>query len=311
MPSAAPRFSYLGPAGTFTYSALLQVIPEGAQEIPALDVPSALRMVRHGDADFAVVPIENSVEGGVNATLDALVAGSPLEIKAEMLVPITFALAVRPGTKLNDIHRVATHPHAWAQCREWIHTHIGDCVHVPATSTAAGATLLAQSNDPGFEAALCPPATVTMLGLEALSTEVADNPDAVTRFIMVGRPGKQPERTGSDKTTLMIQLPHDEAGALLDMLEQFSARGVSLSRIESRPVGDALGRYAFSLDTEGHLRDERIQSVLAGLYRVCPKVIFLGSYPAVTGKKIRLQPGTTDAEYRAGQEFVQSLLDRA
>lgn len=304
------RFAFLGPAGTFTHAALSQVTGPDAVEIPVLDVPRALRMVRRGQADYAVVPIENSVEGGVNATLDSLTAGSPLEIKAEMLVPITFSLAVKPGTRLEDVHRVATHPHAWAQCRGWIQEHIADAVHVPTTSTAAGAQLLASSDAPDFDAALCPPSTTELFGLESLSDDVADNPGAITRFILVGTPGPQPERTGADKTTLLVQLPHDEAGALVSMLEQFSVRGVNLSRIESRPIGDALGRYAFSMDAEGHLEDERIQAVLVGLHRVCPRVIFLGSYPAADGRVIRPRPGTADADFRAGRAFVDSLLSR-
>lgn len=302
------RFSFLGPAGTFTYAALRQVAPPDSVEIPAIDVPTALRLVRSGEADYAVVPIENSVEGGVNATLDALTDGSALQIKAEMLVPIAFSLAVRPGTRREDIRAISTHSHAWAQCRGWIAERLGPVVHVPATSTAAGAKTLAESDSPGFEAALCPPATVELMGLESLSDDVADNPGAVTRFIMVGLPGPQPERTGADKTTLLVQLPHDEAGALLSMLEQFSARGINLSRIESRPIGDSLGRYAFSIDAEGHLRDERIQAVLIGLHRVCPQVVFLGSYPSASGERIRPRPGTSDADFQAGREFVERLL---
>ena len=225
-----------------------------------------------------------------------------------MLVPIAFSLAVRPGTRREDIRAISTHSHAWAQCRGWIAERLGPVVHVPATSTAAGAKTLAESDSPGFEAALCPPATVELMGLESLSDDVADNPGAVTRFIMVGLPGPQPERTGADKTTLLVQLPHDEAGALLSMLEQFSARGINLSRIESRPIGDSLGRYAFSIDAEGHLCDERIQAVLIGLHRVCPQVVFLGSYPSASGERIRPRPGTSDADFRAGREFVERLL---
>ena len=280
------RFSFLGPAGTFTYAALRQVASPDSVEIPALDVPMALRLVRSGEADYAVVPIENSVEGGVNATLDALTDGSALQIKAEMLVPIAFSLAVRPGTRREDIRAISTHSHAWAQCRGWIAERLGAVVHVPATSTAAGAKTLAESDNPGFEAALCPPATVELMGLESLSDDVADKPGAVTRFI-----------------------PHDEAGALLSMLEQFSARGINLSRIESRPIGDSLGRYAFSIDAEGHLCDERIQAVLIGLHRVCPQIVFLGSYPSASGERIRPRPGTSDADFRAGREFVERLLD--
>ncbi|MCF2707064.1 prephenate dehydratase [Arcanobacterium haemolyticum] len=302
------RFSFLGPRGTFCHAALLQVADEDAELVPALDVPSALRMVRKGDVDYAVVPIENSVEGGVNATLDSLTHGGRLEIKAEMLVPIRFALAVRPGTKRESIRRISTHPHAWAQCRGWIAENLGDVVHVPATSTAAGASILASNDNPGFDAALCPVPTAGEYGLEIVSDEVADNPNAVTRFIMCSLPGPQPERTGADKTTLMVQLASDEAGSLLDMLEQFSVRGVNLSRIESRPVGDSLGRYAFSIDAEGHLQDERMQAVLTGLHRVCPSVTFLGSYPAANGKRIRPMPGTADSDFTSARRWVSGLL---
>ncbi|MGO1592312.1 MAG: prephenate dehydratase [Ancrocorticia sp.] len=303
------RFSFLGPRGTFCHAATMQVADETAKLVPALDVPSALKMLREQEVDYAVVPIENSVEGGVNATLDTLIHGQRLEIKAEMLVPIRFALAVRAGTRIEDVHRIATHPHAWAQCRGWISEHLSDAVHVPATSTAAGAELLSShGTDAGFEAALCPVPTAAEYGLEILSSDVADNPHAVTRFIMAALPGRQPERTGADKTTLMVQLPSDEAGALLTMLEQFSARGVNLSRIESRPIGDLMGRYAFSIDAEGHLDDERIQAVLIGLHRVCPSVIFLGSYPSATGERVRPEPGTADSDFISARGWVASLL---
>lgn len=301
------RFSFLGPRGTFCHAAVTQVADQSAELIPALDVPSALKMAREGEVDYAVVPIENSVEGGVNATLDTLTHGKPLEIKAEMLVPIRFALAVRPRTTISDIHRIATHPHAWAQCRGWITDHLGDVIHVPATSTAAGAEILA-SGSTDFEAALCPVPTAAEYGLDILSDDVADNKNAVTRFIMAAVPGRQPERTGADKTTLMVQLPSDEAGALLTMLEQFSARGVNLSRIESRPIGDLMGRYAFSIDAEGHIEDERIQAVLVGLHRVCPSVIFLGSYPSASGERVRPQPGTADSDFISARGWVAGLL---
>lgn len=304
------RFSFLGPRGTFCYAAAMQVADEAAELVPALDVPSALRMVRAGDVDYAVVPIENSVEGGVNATLDSLNAGQRLEIKAEMLVPIRFALAVRDGTRLEDVKRIATHPHAWAQCRGWIAENLTEVVHVPATSTAAGAQILSSQDDPGFDAALCPVPTASEYGLQILSSDVADNKHAVTRFIMASLPGQQPEKTGADKTTLMVQLPSDEAGALLTMLEQFSARGINLSRIESRPIGDLMGRYAFSIDAEGHLEDERIQAVLIGLHRICPSVTFMGSYPSATGERVRPRPGTADSDFVSARQWVASLTQR-
>ncbi|MFH5821043.1 prephenate dehydratase [Georgenia sp. AZ-5] len=303
------RFAYLGPEGTFTEVALLQVTdPTESELVPCLDVVTALEKVRTGEADYAVVPIENSVEGGVNVTLDALSAGSPLVIVAEMLVPITFVLAAREGMTLERVRRVSTHPHAWAQCRGWVAAHLTDAVHVPATSTAAAAALLAQEPAPGFDAALVNPHSAGKYGLQVIADGVADNPHAVTRFVLVAKPGYVPEPTGADKTTLVVHLPDNEAGALLHMLEQFATRGVNLSRIESRPIGDSLGRYSFSIDAEGHVAEERVQATLIGLHRVCPMVRFLGSYPRADGQRPHVRPGTYDADFKAAREWVANLL---
>ncbi|MPV36062.1 prephenate dehydratase [Georgenia subflava] len=305
------RYAYLGPEGTFTQAALLQVTGEDESDlVPCPDVVTALELVRRGEADFAVVPIENSVEGGVNVTLDTLSTGEPLVIVAEMLVPVTFTLCARPGTTLDQVSRISTHPHAWAQCRGWISEHLDGAVHVPATSTAAAAALLASPEpNPGFDAALCSDLSARKYGLEVLASGVADNPHAVTRFILVAGPGPLPEPTGADKTTLMVHLPDNEAGALLNMLEQFAARGVNLSRIESRPIGDSLGRYSFSIDAEGHVSEERLQATLMGLHRVCPTVRFLGSYPRADARRPYLRPGTFDADFRAARAWVASLLE--
>lgn len=302
------RYAYLGPAGTFTEVALLQVTDEAESDlVPCADVVTALDQVRSGDVDFAVVPIENSVEGGVNATLDALAAGRPLVIVGEMLVPITFVLAARAGTSLAQARRISTHPHAWAQCRGWVAEHLDDAVHVPATSTAAAAELLGSDAQVGFDAVLVNPLSAQKYGLTVLAQGVADNPHAVTRFILVARPGYVPEPTGADKTTLQVQLPDNEAGSLLSMLEQFATRGVNLSRIESRPIGDSLGRYSFSIDAEGHVAEERVQATLIGLHRVCPVVRFLGSYPRADGRRPNVRPGTYDADFRAARAWVAGV----
>ena len=231
------RYAYLGPAGTFTEAALRQVVgPDEAEYLPQVDVVAAIEAVRTGAADFAVVAIESSVEGGVSAVLDSLAVGTPLVLLREMLVPVTFDLAARPGTVLGDVHRISAHPHAWAQCRRWLAAELPGVVHVPATSNTAPAALLAGSReDLGFEAALVPPPAVEHYGLSRVATGVADNDHAVTRFVLVGPPGEMPGPTGRDKTTLVVHLPSNKAGALLEMLEQFATRGVNLSRIESRP----------------------------------------------------------------------------
>lgn len=318
--AGAERYSFLGPAGTFTEAALLQVAPE-ATHLPMPDVITALDAVRRGDADRAVVPIENSVEGGVSATLDALTSGDPLVVVAEALVEISFVLVAAPGTRLEDVRHVATHPHAWAQCRGTLARLIPGVQHVPATSTAAGAALLAEHvsdrgdgdgddagpGELGFEAALVAAHSAASYGLEVLAEGVEDNRGAVTRFVVVARPGVVPPRTGADKTTLLVHLPHNDAGSLLTMLEQFAARGVNLSRIESRPIGDALGRYAFSIDAEGHLADERVTATLQGLHRVCPFVLFLGSYPRADRVSTAVAAGTSDESFVAAHAWVEGL----
>lgn len=303
------RYAFLGPSGTFTESALRRVAAPDDVAVPLTDVAGALAAVRTGEADRAVVPIENSVEGGVSATLDALSTGEPLVVVAEVLVRVEFVLAARPGTDLAGVTHVATHPHAWAQTRRWFAANLPGAVHVPATSTAAAGALLTEPGEHGYEAAVTAPHTAEQYGLEVLATAIEDNAHAVTRFVVVSQPGEVPTRTGADKTTLMVHLPDNESGALLTMLEQFAARGVNLSRIESRPIGDSLGRYGFSIDVEGHIDDERVAAALVGLHRVCPMVRFLGSYPRAEGTGSAVRPGFTDDDFRSGREWVARLRD--
>lgn len=307
-----PRYAYLGPTGTFTEAALRQVVSEDeAVYLPQVDVTSAIEAVRSGEADHAVVAIESTGEGGVTATLDALAAGSPLVLLREMLVPVAFTLVARPGVDLEHAHRVSAHPHAWVQCRRWLAEHLPGAVHVPATSNTAPAALLAEDPDGvkalGFDAALVPPPAVARYGLVPLAEDIADNPSAATRFVVLGHPGPVPAPTGADKTTLVVHLPSNEAGALLSMLEQFAARGVNLSRIESRPIGDSLGRYSFSIDVEGHIAEERVGAAMMGLHRTCPQVRFLGSYPRADRQVTAVHLGTRDDEYRAARSWLDAV----
>lgn len=309
-----PRYAYLGPVGTFTEAALRQVVSEDdAEYLPQTDVTSAIEAVRSGQADHAVVAIESTVEGGVTATLDALAVGSPLVLQRELLVPVAFTLVARPGMTLDQIRRVSAHPHAWVQCRRWIAEHLPTAVHVPATSNTAPAALIAQDPQGAdalpFDAALVPPQAVEHYALDVLAEDVADNDYAVTRFVVLGQIGPVPEPTGADKTTLVVHLPSNEAGALLSMLEQFRARGVNLSRIESRPIGDALGRYSFSIDVEGHIAEQRVGEAIMGLHRTCPHVRYLGSYPRADGRRAQVQRGTGDGEYHGARDWLAALRD--
>ncbi|WP_084079392.1 prephenate dehydratase [Demequina sp. NBRC 110057] len=308
-----PRYAYLGPAGTFTEAALrTMVAPDEAEYVPCVDVLTALGAVRSGEVDYAVAAIENTVEGGVTATLDTLANGEPLVILGEVVLPIAFELLVREGTELDDIAAVSAHSHAWAQVRRWANATLPRAEFVSATSNAAAAVALADSSRSltslGFEAALAPPGTGEALGLTVLADRVADNVTAATRFVKVGRPQSAGEPTGADKTTLVVHLPTDDSGALLRMLEQFAVRGVNLSRIESRPIGDRPGEYSFSIDALGHVAEARVAEALVGLKRTCPVVRFLGSYPAAERGLTPVAVDNTDESFTRAHAWVQSLL---
>ncbi|HEX3002822.1 MAG TPA: prephenate dehydratase [Angustibacter sp.] len=303
------RYGFLGPAGTFTEAALRQVLPADADAVAMASVDAALAAVRAGDLDAAVVPIENSVEGGVSATLDALASGAALRVTREMLVPITFVLAARPGTALADVRRIASHPHGWAQCRGWVGATLPEAVYVPALSTAAAAEGLdvTLGDAPPYDAALCAPLAAERFGLEVLADDVGDNAAAVTRFVLVQRPGQVPEPTGADKTTLVVYQADDHPGGLLEMLEQFATRGINLSRIESRPTGELLGRYCFSIDCEGHVADARVGEALMGLHRTCREVRWLGSYPRADAQAVQVTAATTDTAFAQASDWLTRL----
>jgi prephenate dehydratase len=291
------RYSYLGPEGTFTEQALRSLPGAAAAELrPCSTVTVALDQVRAGEATGAVVPIENSVEGSVPVTLDELALREPLMITREMTVPVAFSLLARKGTSLSDVRRVATHPHAAAQTRRWCADHLPGVEVVHTTSTAAASASLVEG-DPPWEAAISAPLAAEHYRLSVLAEGIGDNPDAVTRFVLVGRPGLPPRRTGADKTSLVAFMRDDHPGALLEILDQLATRGVNMTRIESRPTGAALGNYCFSIDCEGHIDDARVGEALMGLRRVCADVRFLGSYERHDGIAPTIRPGTSDAEF--------------
>ncbi|MGG5172475.1 prephenate dehydratase [Pseudarthrobacter sp. J1738] len=302
-------YTFLGPEGTFTEAALLQV--SGARDalrIPSSNVNTALDKVREGSVDAAMVPIENSVEGGVTATLDAIATGVQLQIVREVLVPVSFFLVARPGIALTDIKRISTHGHAWAQCRLWVEKNIPDCEYVPGSSTAASAMGLLE-DDAGYDAAICAPIVAQeQAGLNVLAEDIGDNPGAVTRFVLVSQPGALPEPTGADKTTVVVPLPKDRPGALMEILDQFATRGVNLSRIESRPTGQYLGHYFFSIDVDGHAADARVADALAGLHRISPDLRFLGSYGRADQRATKIQQHYSDQAFRDSHAWVDALL---
>ena len=271
-------YSYLGPAGTFTEAALAQVPEAVGQTWNAVNnVGQALDDVVTGRSVAAMIAIENTVEGGVSASQDALATIPDLRIIGEYLVPVNFVLVARRGTTLADVKVINAHPVAYGQSRRWVEATLPDHGHLPSTSNVAAAASLLENDQ--ADAAIAPPGITAHYDLEVLAENIGDNPNAQTRFVLVSRSTSLPAPTGSDKTSIVAELPDDRAGRLLEMLEQFATRGVNMSLLASRPIGDALGRYRFVIDLDGHLLDERVADALLGLKRFSPNVVFLGSYP--------------------------------
>jgi prephenate dehydratase len=295
-------WAYLGPAGTFAEAALRSVTDAPAE--PAPSVAAALELVRSGRVDRAVVPFENSVEGSVPTTLDELAGGDPLQLVGEVLLPVSFALLARLGTALADVRSVATHPHAEAQCRRWLAANLPGVPVLPAASTADAARLVAEGSP---DAAVAAPVAAQHYGLEAVVDGIQDNEGAVTRFVLVSRPGAISSPTVADRTTLVAYIADDHPGALLEILTEFAVRGVNLTRIESRPTGSGLGRYCFSIDAEGHIADARVGEALSALHRVCEDVRFLGSYPRADAVAPTTRPGVADADFAEAAAWLARI----
>jgi prephenate dehydratase len=271
-------YAYLGPSGTFTEAALRKITKASDELVPCANVTAALDAVRNGLAEKALVPIENSVEGVVARTLDELATGSPLIVSAETTIPVSFALMVLPENADKQITKIATHPHAEAQCRSYIAKNLAGAEIMETPSTAAAAKGLVDGN---YDAAIAAEIAAEKYGLKILAKDIGDNQGAVTRFVVVEKPGTLPAPTGNDRTSLAAFIGIDHAGALLEILTEFAKREVNLTFIQSRPTGRELGHYHFIIDAEGHINDPRVHDAIEGVRAICEDIRFLGSYPRV------------------------------
>jgi prephenate dehydratase len=260
--------------GTFTEAALKKITTAHDSRVPYANVTATLDAVRAGEAEYALVPIENSVEGVVARTLDELATGAPLVIAGEVTLPVTFALMSLPGR--TEISTIATHPHAEAQCRTYIAQRYPHAELVPTSSTAAAAQALSRGE---FDAAIASSAAAEHFGLSIIEENIGDNDGAVTRFVLVQKPGAIPKPTGDDRTSVALFIDIDHAGALLGILTVFADHNVNLTFIQSRPTGRELGHYHFIIDVEGHCQDEPVAKSLSELGEICDEIRFLGSYP--------------------------------
>jgi prephenate dehydratase len=252
-----------------------------------------------------MIAIENSIEGGVSATQDALAAAPELRIVGEYMVPVRFVLATKPGVDLSSVTTIAAHPVAYAQCRGWLEKNLPAHSHVPAHSNVHAAQSII--DDGLADAAIAPPGISSHAAVSVVADNIGDNPDAHTRFVLVQKGGSPPAPTGADKTSIIAELPDNGPGRLLEMLEQFATRGVNMSLLESRPIGDAMGRYRFVIDLDGHIGDERVADALLGLRRFSPKVMFLGSYPRANGHRPEVSARYTDEAFVEARAWLERL----
>lgn len=271
------RIAFLGPRGTFTEEALLGQPDLAGEELsPERSVADVIAAVETGDADLALVPIENMIEGSVTVTLDLLGFETDLRIQREIDLPISLALCARPDTHLGTVSRVVSHPMATAQCRNWLREHLPDVELRASDSTAEAVRNVAHSQRKGL-AALGTVHAADQYGLEVLAKEIEDHPENQTRFALLGRGVPRP--TGHDKTSIVCFQRADRPGSLLGILQEFAARSINLVKLESRPTKKSLGDYCFFIDAEGHIADELMADALRNLHAKLGDVKFLGSYP--------------------------------
>lgn len=262
--------AYLGPKGTFTEMAALRLMPD-AELVP---VGSPAEAIAAG-TDFAVVAIENSVDGPVTPTFDALASDDTTQIYRETDIEVAFSVLRRgdSGTKT-----FATHPVAWQQVKGWVGENLPGIKFVPASSNADAARMVAEGE---ADYAAAPARAAELYGLETVAQDIADVKGARTRFVVVGKRGKPTARTGNDRTSVAFTLPN-EPGSLARALNEFALRGVDLTRIESRPTRINFGTYRFYADLKGHIDDIPVAEALRALYLHAEHMHFLGSWPAAT-----------------------------
>ena len=304
----ARTIAFLGPVGTFTEQALLtQHDLAQAKLVPMASFSAVLSAVEAGEVDYGFVAIENAIEGTVNVNQDTLAFDVDLLIEREVVLPVHLDLMVRPGVTLDQVTRVWSYPHALAQCRKFLARELALAETEATNSTADAARTLAQSDD-AHGAAIAPTRAADVYGLEVIEHAIEDHEGNETRFVLVARQGI-PAATGHDKTSIVVFQRADEPGSLLTILQEFAARGVNLTKLESRPTGRGLGDYCFLIDLEGHLSDEVVADALRSLKAKQADVKFLGSYPMAGDQGPARRAEVEESRQRAA-EWLDDLRGR-
>ncbi len=299
------RIGFLGPFGTFTEQALMSQPDLAACElVPCRTMPDVLDAVEAGEVAYGFVAIENSIEGMVNLTQDELVFNHSLLIQREVVLDIEHCLLALPGTMLAEVKVVLSIPVATAQCHAYLREHVGSAEVRATNSTADGARLVAEMG--AGVAAVAPRAAARVYGLDVIAADIADHPGNQTRFVLVARSGI-PAPTGHDRTGLVVYQRADEPGSLISILQEFAARRINLSNLQSRPTkGGGLGDYCFIIYADGHVADELLADAMRSLRSKQGQVKFLGSYPAA-GEHAHEAREHADARWREADDWITDL----
>jgi prephenate dehydratase len=304
------RIGFLGPEGTFTEQALLSQ-PELMVDVELVALPSipeVLAAVADGRVDRGFVGIENSIEGAVTVTVDTLAFETELLIQHEVVMGVQMNLLAPSGVGLADVRRVLSIPVATAQCRGFLHSELPEASLLPTASTVEAAVLVAGDEHDGHTAAIAPSVAAKIYGLDVLASDIEDHPDNTTRFVVVAREGV-PTATGHDKTSIVVFQRADKPGSLLAILQEFAARSINLTKLESRPTKQGLGNYCFLIDLEGHVGEELVADCLRDLKSKVADVKFLGSYPAA-GEHGPARRRDAEAAWRDADRWLANLRDQ-
>ena len=306
------RIGYLGPPGTFTEQALHTLDDlAGHERVPFRTVPDVLDAVQGGEISAGLVPIENSIEGTVNFTQDALAFDYDLSITREVVLDIRHALLAAPSATTADIRTVVSIPVATAQCHAWLRRNLPDADVQGASSTADAARMVGEHVAAGNTtfAAIAPASVAGVFRLSVLADDIADHQTNQTRFVLVGKESIPPA-TGHDRTAIVVYQRADEPGSLISILQEFAARRINLSQVASRPTKrGGLGDYCFIIYAEGHISDELVADALRDLRAKQGAVKFLGSYPAA-GVRAPEARAHADARWKDADDWVRELRDR-
>lgn len=301
------RIGFLGPFGTFTEQALLtQTDLADADLVPLASIPDVLSALSAGELDLGFVPIENSIEGTVNVTLDTLAFEVDLLIQREVVINVQLHLLAPAGMRLADVTTVVSYPHALAQVRGFMARHLPAARTEAAGSTAEAARMVGEERRPGV-VAIGTALAGKLYGLDVLASDIEDHPENQTRFVVVARSGV-PAATGHDKATIVCFQQADQPGSLLTILQEFAARSINLTKLESRPTKRGLGDYCFIIDLDGHVDDELVGDCLRTLKVKLADVKFLGSYPAAGAHGETLRRDAS-AAWRSAERWLQGIRD--